>query len=155
MLNDQKAWKRDASFDRIEITAEMDEQRLRTGFDSQPFYTKLYNSRWPHIPAELALEMIVDVERSKMENLLSQPAPPPQCDSSPRRFSAVDTGSDEPEKPRRSLAIGTGSDKPGVVVVVDSHIQRIVLVTEETTVTQQVSHRSIKCQSRLWSQRGT
>ena len=42
-----------------------------------------------------------------------------------------------------------------VDVVVDSHIQRIVLATEETTVTQQVSHRPIKCQSRLWSQRGT
>ena len=42
-----------------------------------------------------------------------------------------------------------------VVVVVDSHIQRVVLATEETTVTQQVSHRPIKCQSRLWSQRGT
>ena len=42
-----------------------------------------------------------------------------------------------------------------VVVVVDSHIQRIVLATEETTVTQKVSHRPIKCQSRLWSQRGT
>ena len=41
------------------------------------------------------------------------------------------------------------------VVVVDSHIQRIVLATEETTVTQQVGHRPIKCQSRLWSQRGT
>ena len=40
-------------------------------------------------------------------------------------------------------------------VVVDSHIQRIVLATEETTVTQQVSHRPIKCQSRSWSQRGT
>ena len=38
---------------------------------------------------------------------------------------------------------------------VDSHIQRIVLATEETTVTQQVSHRPIKRQSRLWSQRGT
>ena len=42
-----------------------------------------------------------------------------------------------------------------VVVVVDSHIQRIVLATEKTTVTQQMSHRPIKCQSRLWSQRGT
>ena len=42
-----------------------------------------------------------------------------------------------------------------VVVVDDSHIQRIVLATEETTVTQQVSHRLIKCQSRLCSQRGT
>ena len=40
-------------------------------------------------------------------------------------------------------------------IVVDSHIQRIVLATEETTVTQQVSHRPTKCQSRLWSQRGT
>ena len=38
---------------------------------------------------------------------------------------------------------------------VDSHIQRSVLATEETTVTQEVSHRPIKCQSRLWSQRGT
>ena len=44
---------------------------------------------------------------------------------------------------------------PSIVVVVDSHIQRIVLATEETTVTQEVSHRPIKCQSRLWSQRGT
>ena len=42
-----------------------------------------------------------------------------------------------------------------VVVVVDSHVQRILLATEETTVTQQVSHRPIKCQSRLLSQRGT
>ena len=42
------------------------------------------------------------------------------------------------------------------IVVVDSHIQRTVLTTEETTVTQQVSHhRPIKCQSRLWSQRDT
>ena len=42
-----------------------------------------------------------------------------------------------------------------VVAVVDSHIQRIVLATEETTVTQQVGHRPIKCQSRSRSQRGT
>ena len=39
------------------------------------------------------------------------------------------------------------------VVVVDSHIQRIVFATEETTATQQVSHRPIKCQSRFWSQK--
>ena len=36
-----------------------------------------------------------------------------------------------------------------------SHIKRIVLATKETTVTHQVNHRPIKCQSRLWSQRGT
>ena len=41
------------------------------------------------------------------------------------------------------------------VVVVDLHIQRVVFATEETTVTQQVSHRPIKCQSRSWLQRGT
>ena len=38
-----------------------------------------------------------------------------------------------------------------VVAAVDSHIQRIILATEETTVTQQVSHRVIKCQSRCLS----
>ena len=43
-----------------------------------------------------------------------------------------------------------------VVVVVDSHIQRIVFANGEATVTQQVSHGLLKCQSRcLWSQRGT
>ena len=34
MLEEQKAWKRDAGFDRIEITAEVEEQCLRTGFGS-------------------------------------------------------------------------------------------------------------------------
>ena len=34
MLEEQKAWKREAGFDIIiEVTAEMDEQRLRPGFD--------------------------------------------------------------------------------------------------------------------------
>ena len=42
-----------------------------------------------------------------------------------------------------------------VAVVTDSQIERVVLATEETTVTQQVSHRPIKFQSRSWSQRGT
>ena len=42
-----------------------------------------------------------------------------------------------------------------VVVAVDSHIQRIVLAGEETAVTQQVSHRPINYQSRLWPRRGT
>ena len=35
------------------------------------------------------------------------------------------------------------------------HIKRIFLATEETRVTQEVSHRPIKCQFRLWSQRDT
>ena len=36
-----------------------------------------------------------------------------------------------------------------------TYIQRIVLATEETTVTHEVSHRPIKCTSRSSSQRGT
>ena len=42
-----------------------------------------------------------------------------------------------------------------VVVIVDSPIQGVVLSTEETTVTQQVSHRAIKCQSRKEVRRST
>ena len=68
-------------------------------------------------------------EDDKLENLLGEPMVSWPCNWSPKRVVVV-------------------------VVVVDSHIQR-VLATEETTVTQQVSHRPIKCQSRLWSQRGT
>ena len=41
----------------------------------------------------------------------------------------------------------------GTRLHIDSHIQRIVFATEETTVAQQVSHRPIKCQSRSWSPR--
>ena len=41
------------------------------------------------------------------------------------------------------------------VIVDDSQVQRNILATEETTVTQQVSHRPIKCQSFVGSQRGT
>ena len=40
-------------------------------------------------------------------------------------------------------------------LLTDSHIQRTVFATEETTVTQQVSPRLIKCQSRSWSPRVT
>ena len=103
MLEGQKAWKREAGFGRIEITAEIDARHLRAGFDLEPFYTKLYTPRWPHTPEEYTLEMRVDVERLRMEILLSQPAPPPQCKSSPRRSPAVDTGSDEPGTPHAEI----------------------------------------------------
>ena len=58
--------------------------------------------------------MRVDVERLNMEILLLQPTPPPQYDSLPQRFPAIDTESDEPGMPRWLPAIGTGSDEPGV-----------------------------------------
>ena len=74
----------------------------------------MFNRRRPHTPDEFILEMRVDVERLRMEIILSQPAPRPQCDSSPRRLPVVDTGSEESGTPRRSPAIGTGSDEPGV-----------------------------------------
>ena len=79
MLEEQKAWKREAGFDRIETAAEMDAQRFRSGL-SEPYYRKLSKPRWLHTCDEYTLEMRVDVERLKMEILLSQPAPPPQCD---------------------------------------------------------------------------
>ena len=59
--------------------------------------------------------MGVDVERLRIEILLSQSVPSPQCDLLPRRLPTVGTGSDEPGTPRWSPAIGTGSDEPGVL----------------------------------------
>ena len=57
---------------------------------------------------------------------------------------------------KKNLNVPRPSDVVFVVVVVaDSNIQCIALQTEETTVTQQVSHTPIKCQSRSWPQRGT
>ena len=58
--------------------------------------------------------MRVGAERLRVEILLSQSTPPPQCDSSPRLLSTVDTGSDDARTPRWSPAIGMGSDEPGV-----------------------------------------
>ena len=83
MLEEQEARKREAGFDRIEIIVKIYAQHLRAGFDSESRYTKLYIPRWTHTPAEYTLEMNVDAELLRMEMILSQPAPPPQCDSSP------------------------------------------------------------------------
>ena len=44
-LEEKKAWKREAGFDKVETTTEMDAKRLRAGFDSEPLKTKLYNPR--------------------------------------------------------------------------------------------------------------
>ena len=74
----------------------------------------MFIPRRPHTPDGFTLEMRVDVELLRMEVALSQSAPRPQCDPSPRRLPAVDTGSEEPGALRRSLAINTGSDEPGV-----------------------------------------
>ena len=91
MLKEEKAWKRAASFDEIDIIAEMDEQRSCAGFDLD-LYSKLLNPSWP-----LSSE---EIERLRLEVLLWQPAPSPQDDISPRRSPKVGTGSDEPELPR-------------------------------------------------------
>ena len=114
MLEEQKAWKRESGFDRIEKAAEMDEKRFRTSLVSDPFfYRNVSNPRRPHTPDEFTLEMKVDVKRLRMEIILSQLAPP-QWDPLPRR-ATVNTGSEESRTPRRSPAIGTGSDEPGVL----------------------------------------
>ena len=80
MLEEQEVWKREAGFDRIKIIAEMDAQRFRTGFDSEPLYTKLYNPKWPHSPEEHKLDMSIEIGRLRLEILLLQPAPSPHDD---------------------------------------------------------------------------
>ena len=92
----------------------MDAQRFCINLVSEPFYSKVFNPRWPHTPDEFTLEMRVNVERLRVEIVLSQPEPPPQCHPSPRWLPVVDTGSKEPGTPRWLPAIGTGSDEPGV-----------------------------------------
>ena len=115
MLEEQKkAWKREFGFDRIETAAEMDEKCFRTSLISESFfYRNMSNPRRPHTPDEFTLEMKVDVERPRVEIILSQPAPP-QCDPLPQRLPAAEAGSEEPGTSRRSPAIGTESDEPGV-----------------------------------------
>ena len=116
MLKEQKAWKREADFDYIDTAAEMDARRSRTNLVSEPFfYSKMSNPGWPYIHDEFTLELRVDFERLRMEIVLPQLEPPPQCDASPRRLPAVDTGLEEPGTPRRLPTIGTGSDEPRVL----------------------------------------
>ena len=88
----------------------------------------MLNPSSPYTPDEFTLEMKVDVERLRMEIILSQPAPP-QCDPLPRRV-AVDTGSEELGTSRRSPATGTGSDEPGVSRVETSTEEKKILPLE-------------------------
>ena len=100
MLEEKKAWNREAGFSRIETIAEMYAQRVYAGFDSEPLYTGRYNPRWPHTPEEHKLDMDVEIERLRLIILLSQPAPLSQDDLSRRRSPAVGTGLDEFGVPR-------------------------------------------------------
>ena len=112
VLEEQKAWKQEAGIDYIETAAKMDARRSRTNLVSESFfYRKKFNRRCSHTPDEFTLEMRVDAEGLRMEIVLPRPEPPLQCDASPRRLPAVDTGSEEPGMPRRSLAIDLGSDE--------------------------------------------
>ena len=98
------------SYDRIEIAAEMDEERSRTSTSpvSNPFlYRNMVIPEHPHTPEEFHFQMKVDVEGLRMEIILSQPSSS-EYDTSPRR-AAVDTGSEEPGTPTQSPAISKGS----------------------------------------------
>ena len=111
-LEEQKTWKREFGFNRIETAAEMDEKGFRTSPVSEPFfYRNMSNSRHPHTPDEFTLEMKVYVERLRMKIVLSQPAPP-QYDPLPRR-AAIGTGSDQPG----TLRSETSTDKEGFVTL--------------------------------------
>ena len=108
MLEEQKTWKREFGFNRIETAAMMDENGFCTSPVSEPFfYRNMSNSRHPHTPDEFTLEMKVYVERLRMKIVLSQPAPP-QYDPLPRR-AAIGTGSDQPG----TLRFETSTDKEG------------------------------------------
>ena len=99
---EHKVWKREFSFDRIETAAEMDEKRSRTSTSPVPnsfFYRNMVIPRHLHTPDEFSLEMKVDVERLRMEIILSQPTSSEEPGTSPRR-AAVDTGSEEPGTPQ-------------------------------------------------------
>ena len=98
---EHEIWKRELGFDRIDTAAEMDE-RSRTSTSPAPdpyFYKKMAIPKHLHTPDAFTLEMKVDAEALRMEIIISQPTPQPQCDPSPRR-AAVDTGSDESRVPR-------------------------------------------------------
>ena len=63
MLKEKKAWMREAGFDYIETSAEMDARYCRTNLVSEPFfYRKIFNPRCPHTPDKFTLEMRVDFE---------------------------------------------------------------------------------------------
>ena len=101
MHEEHKIWKREFGFDRIDTAAEIDYKRSHTSTSPAPdpyFYRKMVIPKHPHTPDEYTLEMKVDVERRRIEDILSQPAPQPQRDPSPRR-AAVDKGSEEPGTP--------------------------------------------------------
>ena len=101
MLEKQAAWKREGGFDRVKIIPEMHEQtlrRLRVGFDSRSLYTGL-----PLTSEEFALEMNVEVERLRLEIIISEPPPPLQYNLSSRRSPAVSTGLDKPGVPHTEL----------------------------------------------------
>ena len=114
-LEEHRIWKREFGFDRIELAVEMDEGRCRTstGLVLDPFlYQNMMTMpRRPHTPDGFALEMRVDLERLRLEIMLSQPAP--QCDPLPQR-AAFDEGSEEPGTPPQSPAIDTRPDGLGV-----------------------------------------
>ena len=127
MLEEHKTWKREFGFDYIDLAAEIN---TRCSNSKTFFYRNMINPRRSHTPDEFTLEMRVDAECLRLEIILSQPAPQPQCDPSSRR-AAVDTGSEEPGTPPRSPAIGTGSNRLGVSRA-DTQIEKEELFPLET-----------------------
>ena len=70
MLEKQAAWKREGSFDRIEIVAEIHEQtlrRLHAGFNSEPLHSGLYNSRRRPTTEDFRADMNVEVGSLRLE----------------------------------------------------------------------------------------
>ena len=72
MLEEKEAWRRKGGFDRIEITAEMHAQTLRSlhaGFDSEPLYIGIYNPRWLPTPDENTFEVNAEIDKMRLETV--------------------------------------------------------------------------------------
>ena len=66
MLEEQKAWKREAGFDRIETMAETLEQQFIASFHSKPLDTRLYNPMWPLLAYEVIwLSMAIETDAGR------------------------------------------------------------------------------------------
>ena len=78
MLEQHATWKRYADFDRIDIIAERHEKTLRclyAGFDPDPFYIGLRNTRRQPTPEEFTVDMKANMKRLRLKFLRLQPPP--------------------------------------------------------------------------------
>ena len=106
VLEKRAIWMRENGFDRIKVIVEMHDdtlRRLHAGLDLEPFNTVLYNPRQPPTSEKITLDIKIEIESLRLEDLLSKPLPPTQYDLSPRRSPSAGTGLNEPGVPHPEM----------------------------------------------------